>query len=326
MTIQASAAANIALIKYMGKTKVEQNEATNSSLSFTIDSMRTFVELHMTSQKNDSWQALENYHVDLSSKAQERFLNHLSRLKKHFKIKQNFIVKSGNNFPSDAGLASSASSFAALTMAFYKFAEQHNRKEALAHLRLAPGAGDAEVMMELSKLSRAASGSSCRSFFSPWALWKAQGAESIAVPYTDIKYLAIVVEKEKKIVSSSEAHIRVSSSKLFLGRAERAEQRLSELLASFQSKNWRESYEIVWSEFWDMHALFETSNPNFGYMKPKSMQVLNYLREFWTTHQDGPLITMDAGPNIHLLFRADQTALLAQVRKDLGDSFLLIGD
>ncbi|NJL25701.1 MAG: hypothetical protein HC902_11360 [Calothrix sp. SM1_5_4] len=73
-------------------------------------------------------------------------------------------------------------------------------------------------------------------------------------------------------MSSSEAHLRVTSSALFAGRPERAQRRLRDLQAALLScaggelSAWREVFEICWAEFWDMHALFETSRPSFGYM------------------------------------------------------------
>ena len=50
-----------------------------------------------------------------------------------------------------------------------------------------------------------------------------------------------------------------------------------------------------------MHALFETSLPSFGYMTAESVEVLHKVREYWRKHDSGPLVTMDAGANVHLL-------------------------
>ena len=57
-----------------------------------------------------------------------------------------------------------------------------------------------------------------------------------------------------------------------------------------------------------MHALFETSSPSFGYFEPQTLTLLNMAREYWLQNSDGPLVTMDAGPNVHLLWREDQQA------------------
>jgi diphosphomevalonate decarboxylase len=162
----------------------------------------------------------------------------------------------------------------------------------------------------LSRLSAKGSGSSARSFFSPWALWDASGAGPAPLK-KELDHFVVLVEAEKKTVSSSEAHRRVSTSLLIKNRPERAARRLGEFLEVLES-HWQRAYEIAWAEFWDMHALFETSHPPFGYMKPSSLSVLEIVRRFWEKESAGPLATMDAGANVHLLFRPED----ADVREE----------
>ncbi|MEE9452351.1 MAG: diphosphomevalonate decarboxylase, partial [Gammaproteobacteria bacterium] len=157
MKWQASAPSNIALIKYMGKADTQSNTAINDSLSFTLNHLYTRVELEITDNKKDQWQALEGtdlYPIVLNSQSQARFLQHLNFLKQHFNFNQNFMVRSGNNFPVSAGLASSASSFAALTQCATQAICELQQRETLPPATLA-------------QLSQQGSGSSCRSFFSP---------------------------------------------------------------------------------------------------------------------------------------------------------------
>jgi diphosphomevalonate decarboxylase len=292
--IEASAPSNIALIKYMGKTAASGNLPTNASLSFTLEHLRSFVTLE-PAETRDEWRPLEGLPVlALSDTGREKFLAHFARLKGHWQIPGFYNVRSGNNFPSDCGLASSASSFAALTRATYELARCLER------------VGEVSPV-ELSRLSRGGSGSSCRSLFSPWALWRGEGAEPLTIDWP-LQHAVIVVHGGKKAVSSSQAHARVSSSLLFEGRPERAEIRLQTLIAALKGRRWQECFELCWAEFWDMHALFETSQPAFGYMTEESLKVLRQLREVWTQTGDGPVVTMDAGANIHLLLRPEQTA------------------
>jgi diphosphomevalonate decarboxylase len=298
--VEASAPSNIALIKYMGKTAVSGNLPTNASLSYTLEHLRSFVTIEEA--KEDDWRPLAGLpELQLSQHGREKFLNHFKKLKAHWEIPGNHLLRSANNFASDCGLASSASSFAALTLATHELALRSGRK--------------AESAVELSKLSRLGSGSSCRSFFSPWALWRSEGAESVALN-VQLEHAVILAGEEKKAVSSSEAHKRVTSSLLFEGRTARAEARLQALIASLQAGAWRESFELCWSEFWDMHALFESSRPSFGYMNGESVRILNHLRGIWEKSGDGPLVTMDAGANVHLLFRAEQAAQAEAWLKD----------
>ncbi len=308
MKWSAEAPSNIALIKYMGKTDASSNVPSNASLSYTLGGLRTRVELESSAQ--DQWQELSEWPVKLSEKSKERFLKHFQFLKKTFEVDGSFTVRSGNNFPSDCGLASSASSFAALTLAVFEMAKDQSSNKAMI---------ESLSLEDLSALSRQGSGSSCRSLFSPWALWKSEGAESIKFPYDLLLHDVLILEEEKKAVSSSEAHKRVTSSALFVGRVERAETRLKDLAAALNLKQWANAFEITWAEMWDMHALFETSNPSFGYMTGASVDALHAVKDFWQEQGDGPLVTMDAGPNVHLLFRPDQKAFRDELGKRLAN-------
>jgi diphosphomevalonate decarboxylase len=167
----------------------------------------------------------------------------------------------------------------------------------------------------MSRLSRSGSGSSCRSFFAPWSLWRSEGGEGAHLDL-NLDHAVILVEDRAKEVSSSEAHVRVTGSRLFEGRKRRAEERLDQFCKALQTGAWKEAYEICWAEFWDMHALFETSSPPFGYMQPGTIEVLNHLRAIWKATGDGPLVTMDAGANVHVLLRNDQRAAAKAWLKD----------
>jgi diphosphomevalonate decarboxylase len=311
MTVQASAPSNIALIKYMGKIEGTGNQPTNSSLSWTLENLRSFVRITAKPElEKDQWAPLTDVgmvDMHLGEKSIARFLKHFENLKNEFGIQGHFLLESGNNFPSDCGLASSASSFAALTMAATEiFAEMGNEK-----------AQDLSIL-EKAELSRKGSGSSCRSFFGPWALWFREGVRPLEFPMSPLLHQVIIVESEAKAVSSSEAHKRVTTSPLFENRTHRAEQRLANLIDVFRhdgtkKENWKAAFQIIWDEFRDMHQLFETSEPSFSYFTPGTNEVLGYLQSLWNQRHDGPLVTMDAGANVHLLYRQDQRELAREI-------------
>lgn len=302
----AQAPSNIALIKYMGKKDDMLNIPINASLSYTLNKLLSSVQLETISHHQDEWEPLNIPGAppfELSQSAQNRFLNHLTRLKKQFNYDGCFLVRSSNNFPKSSGLASSASSFAALTKCAVL---------ALSELTDTPVLS----VEEQAKLSRKGSGSSCRSFFAPWALWREQTVEAIKLPYTDLIHQVIVISHDEKKVSSSEAHQRIHTSKLYPLRAEQAEQNLKTLLNAFESKDWESAYQICWREFHEMHELFETCTPPFTYMTEKTNQALNTLQDLWAREGDGPIITMDAGPNIHILYRSQQARLASAFTKE----------
>lgn len=314
MKWSASAPANIALIKYMGKLDGSKNLPLNASLSYTLDHCRTFVEIEISETGSDSWQPLEipkSSPMQLSERGKSRFLEHLHFIKNHFNFSGAFIIKSANNFPADCGLASSASSYAALTLAACTAIASIKQLQPLS-------------TVEMARLSQAGSGSSCRSFFEPWCIWQENTVAPIDFAYQKLLHQVVIVDNEKKSVSSSEAHKRVQSSALYIGRKQRAEARLSALLVALSTKNWRDAYTLCWQEFWDMHALFETAAEPFSYMTAGSIEILTKVRQIWQKFADGPIATMDAGANVHLLFREEQFDLAKLFNDTITSDFKII--
>ncbi|RME17755.1 MAG: diphosphomevalonate decarboxylase [Bdellovibrio sp.] len=294
-----TAPSNIALIKYMGKT--EGNVPTNPSLSYTLESYLSGVCIQeVQDAEKDCWVPLKKegwLPVSLTPFAQDRYLSHWQFLKSYWDIEGHYRIASANNFSMSCGLASSASSFAALTKCAYEVAKVRGRN-------FKPLSSE-----ELAALSRKGSGSSCRSFFSPWAYWDKEHVEAYSCSFNQLLHQVVLLDSRVKEVSSSEAHQRVRSSLLFSNRVERAHQRCQELKESLEKGLWKEAFQLCWEEMWDMHTLFETARPSFGYMNGKAVDFLHFVRRFWKKRGDGPLVTMDAGPNVHLLFREDQKGI-----------------
>lgn len=324
----SSAPSNIALIKYMGKSSTELNQATNSSISYTLSHLKSEVSLKLTETLQWDWSSDSQgaYPLELSDSGKMKFIMHWERCMKRLApgfqaLKKGIQITSINNFPSDCGLASSASSFAALTLVSYQMFKD---------LKLLEREWSLE---DLAQLSREGSGSSCRSFFNSWVYWSGQEVRSIINPsnenpWSDLLHMVVIVDEKKKKVSSSEAHKKVMTSALFEGRVHRAEQRAQQLEFILNSSHsiklnqiplnlWTTLFELSWAEFWDMHSLFETSKPPFYYMSPKSLLALRFFQNDWNVLCDGPVITMDAGPNIHLLYRSDQMELRKKHRAHL---------
>ncbi len=300
------APANIALIKYMGKADSEKNLPGNPSLSYTLNDLLSNVSLEQYPGKKDFWEPLHTPGLpefNLSDEAQARFLKHLAFLKDAFNYTGAFIVRACNNFPHSSGLASSASSFAALTKCAVLALSE------LTHAPLPP----TEIQ---AAWSRVGSGSSCRSFFSPWALWDGDQVSGIDLPFEHLIHEVIIISHEVKEVSSSLAHQRVKTSPLYQHREQRACDNLKTLLVALQSQQWHDAYEICWREFQDMHALFTHCAEPFSYMNERTMHVLSDLQLLWEREGDGPIVTMDAGPNVHVLYRPDQIEMARRFKQD----------
>ncbi|MDR1334286.1 MAG: hypothetical protein LBJ71_03645 [Holosporaceae bacterium] len=295
----SEAPSNVALIKYMGKLKTSKSimEPCNISLSYTLHHLWTKVSLEICPYKdrfiND---------VGLHQKSIDRFVLHLKQIKNFFQYNGFFLIRSVNNFPHSAGIASSSSSFAALTKC---------AMSALCDLNGVP----LPSATQMSKISQMSSGASCRSFFSPWSVWDHTGAKPLSLKINELNHDLILIDRSVKKVSSSEAHTLVKSSPLFRERPLRAQQRFNNLVDALNNNRWDDIHGICWEEFMDIHQLFETSSPSFSYMQPKTLSVLEEIRQFYKANNDGPIVTIDAGPNIHLLWRKDQNELRNDLKK-----------
>lgn len=295
----AFAPSNIALIKYMGKRS--DNVAANVSLSYTLPKFMTTVTLELNDIDRDVFKNAGDF-----SKP-DRFLSHLACVKKLMGFRKTFTIFSQNNFPASAGIASSASSFAALTLcAFKSICEIMQTKMPSASY--------------MSGVSRIASGSSCRSFFAPWCVWSNDTAKQADLPELNLQHDLVLIDAGRKKISSSTAHKLVQTSLLMKGRKERAEIRCKKLMSALKAGAWEDAYQICYAEFSDMHALFSTSCPHFGYITSRTMIVLEEIQRFWDKNRDGPIVTIDAGPNIHLLWRSDSENLRSMLKKALIDS------
>lgn len=303
---RSEAPSNIALIKYMGKKDHETNLPANSSLSYTLNKLKTIVSLELIEDQHDTWQPLVDKiiptSIDLSTDAQARYIKHLNFLKDLYKVKSSFIIRSNNNFPQSCGIASSASSFAALTKcALTALSDLTNTEK--------------PSIDEQANLSRCGSGSSCRSFFAPWALWDEDGVCNINLPYPELHHEVVIINNKPKHISSSTAHKLIQTSPLYKDRNKRAENNLQILLTALNHEDWHLAYEVCWEEFQDMHNLFLTCSESFSYLNQDNKDILNKLQEFWRSEKDGPIITMDAGPNIHLLYRPDQLEIAEIIKQ-----------
>ncbi|MCY4322035.1 MAG: hypothetical protein OXC37_06520 [Bdellovibrionaceae bacterium] len=307
-----------------------KNFAINSSLSYTLKHFVTSVHIE-SSQYKDSWEpykenpfknknlyrSSKNLSMDffLSNVEQRKFLNFFQFLKRFFMISGYYTISSQNNFPKSIGSASSASSFSALTLAVYKLAREKSS--------LPPDKFKQIKVQELAHLSRVGSGSACRSLFSPWCLWEGYKINSLEYSWNHLLHQLILIDSKNKKISSTKAHHKIETSPQFLKRADRANKRLLALKASLNLEDWKTSFKICYEEFLDIHSLFESSKPPFSYRVKQTQKVLDYITQFWEKYKDGPLVTMDAGSNIHLFYRENQSKHREQILQDLSDFTIL---
>ena len=336
LRVITEAPSNIALVKYMGKKDAKRNIPDNPSLSLTLSSLKTIVELCVEEGPSEtlwvselpSWPGGCPGEVPkLSDLGVQKVLRHVERVKRRLPEwyaewglplhsarfeRSRILLKTANTFPEASGIASSASSFAALTLAVgaafcssrEAFDEAWEQKGTL--LRRA-----------FAQISREGSGSSCRSFEGPWVEWSEECAELVTdSQLNDLAHFVVLIKTDPKKVSSSEAHLRIKTSPLWQGRVARTQDRVMRLKQALHQGKIEDASVIAWDEAWEMHSLFHTSEKPFTYWEPGTMVGLKYFSEPKDSWPSMPIVTLDAGPNLHVLvLKKDQQYWRAQLRE-----------
>jgi diphosphomevalonate decarboxylase len=316
--ITAKAPSNIALVKYMGKVSVEGNLPANGSLSMTLDSLCTLArvrrgraglqwnaDLFSGHEKVGSFPAIV---PALSENGRQRILRHAQRVLEEapqvlaahgleVRLPEGLELGAANTFPAASGIASSASSFAAVT-----WSVAASLVESFDEFQKA-WSDSISLKRALASISRKGSGSSCRSMEGPFVRWEGEAAWRVdGVQLPEMTDLVLLAGKEEKEVSSSDAHKRVLSSPLWQGRVERVAHRLEQVQSALRNGDFMALSNTVWEESWEMHSLFHTSKPPFTYWLPRSLELLRFLmKPESAVGLAPPVVTMDAGPNVHLL-------------------------
>lgn len=301
MRATAIAPSNIAFVKYWGKKDEKLRIPTNGSISMNLSNLTTTT----TVEFSDS---LKRDEVTIDGQRQlhevARVSHHLDRIRKLVHLKSFANVVSKNSFPSKTGLSSSASGFAALTLA------------AVA------AAGVKLTEKELSMLARLGSGSACRSIPNGFVEWIAGDshetsfAHSIFPPdYWNIVDVVTIISKRKKDVPTSVGMKSIYTSKFFTTRMSHMEEKIERVKVLMRKKDFQVFGELVESEALEMHAIMMTSNPPLLYLTPETITLINKL---WQWRKDGLPVyfTLNTGQDVHLICEEkDHEEVIKQVKK-----------
>lgn len=294
---EAFAPANIALCKYWGKRDKSLNLPVNASLSVSLGQLgsRTCI----TSAKTDEvWLNGELQAADEEFASKALTFVDLFRGEKGQAVK----IDTRNSIPTAAGLASSASGFAALMLAINEY----------YGFKLAP-----EV---LSAFARIGSGSASRSIFTGFVQWhmgiREDGMDSHAEPleqdWSDLRLGLLTLTEEAKSVGSRAGMTRtVDSAHLYQSWPLQAATDLQKLHQAINDKDFELLGATAEHNALSMHATMIASWPPLLYWQPESVATMQHI---WQLREQGlPLyFTMDAGPNIKLLFEAQHQSAVAQ--------------
>ncbi len=281
---------NIALVKYWGKHGKQLPQ--NPSISFTLSECRS--ETFLTYEKADKF----GFQFFFEGKENPAFGAKIEKFLLDYQVFFPFInqlnlkVESRNTFPHSSGIASSASSMSAFVMCLLDI------EYWLARIERQRAGIFSVVPQKASYFSRLASGSACRSVYPKMALWGVTEAyngssDEYAVPlendihpvFKTFRDSILIVSSEKKSVSSRAGHGLMEGNPYAPARYAQANENI---------KNESEALQL--------HALMMCSNPSFILMKPNTLHIIEKVRNFRNETHIPLCFTLDAGPNVHLLY------------------------
>jgi len=286
-TSTAIAHPNIALIKYWGNKNQILRIPVNGSISFNLDRLFTKTQVSFDSELTADILFING--IETTGSGLSRVVSFLN-IVREIAGKQIFAqVNSENNFPVGTGIASSASAFAALSLAASN----------------AIGLNISEK--ELTCLARRGSGSASRSIPDGFVEWfpGETDSDSFAVSiapstYWDLVDLVAVVSHEHKKVGSTAGHELANTSPLQSARVEDANRRLDIVRKAIINRDFQAMAEMVELDSNMMHAVMMTSSPALMYWENTSISIMKNVQK-WRASGIPVCYTMDAGPNVHVI-------------------------
>lgn len=298
--------ANIAFIKYWGVRNQALTLPYNGSLSMNLDRCLTTTEVvfdEALAQDEAVLTLFGQQPGQAAGRPYERVVAQLDRLRALAGVTTRARVASANNFPSDAGIASSAAAFAALTLA---------------------GAAALGLQLDERRLSiltrQSGSGSACRSIPTGFVEWLSPPdatddesyALSIATPdHWALADVVAVVDPGAKKIGSAENHLLATSSPYFATRLATLPERLRLARHAVLARDLATLGHAIEADTVSMHAVCMTSSPPSFYWNGGTLDVIHAVRGW---REDGleSYFTIDAGPNVHVICHERDAATVAK--------------
>ncbi len=301
MKVTAQAPSNIAFVKYWGRKDEVLRLPENGSISMNLSTLLTTTTVEFGDFEND--------HVSFNGKIEElennRAIKHIDRIRKLANIHKKVKIITENNFPTGTGLSSSASGFAALTLAGVSAAGLKLSKK------------------DLSILARQGSGSACRSIPDGFVEWRDGNTseESYAqsvfpADYFQIADVIAVVSTEKKFLATSEGQKSARSGIFFEKRLEGIPEKINKVKKLIEEKNFSEFGDIIEREALEFHSILFTSNPPLFYWTPGTVAVMKYVQSL---RREGLecYFTINTGQDVHVICRSEDAEKISEKLKEL---------
>ncbi|PJF44537.1 MAG: diphosphomevalonate decarboxylase [Phototrophicales bacterium] len=301
MKATSRATSNIAFVKYWGRINEQLRLPMNGSISMNLAAATTTTTVEFDPKLEFDY--IHPQSLQLNEKQATRVFQHIDRIRKLAKIDMRAMVATQNNFPMGAGIASSASAFAALTVA------------------AATAAGLELDTRELSILARQGSGSACRSVPSGFVEWhygetnEDSYAEQIAPPdHWDIRNLIAITQAEHKTVGSAEGNALVETSPFNAIRVQLAQESMKIIRKAILDRDFTTLGEETEREAIRLHVIAMTSVPMILYWNPVTVRIMQAVMT-WRNEGLESYFTIDAGANVHIIVQGqDADAVETRLR------------
>lgn len=297
---------NLAIIKYWGK--FGRQYPRNASISFTLHNAYTETSLqYEAKQHNGNIQLDFLFEGQTNLKFEQRLHKFLSGITDimPWLTEYKLTIASSNSFPHSAGIASSASAMSALALCLCSMERQITTQPQ----------SEEYFLQRASMIARLGSGSACRSVYPHLAMWGAtslvdEASNDYAIAYNDVVDPVfktfhddiLLVSKSEKSVSSTAGHALMDSNPFADIRYQQAHDNMQLLLKALQKGDVELFGTIAEQEALQLHALMMTSKPSYLLMESNSLEIIKRIRD-WRASTGLPLyFSMDAGPNMHLLY------------------------
>lgn len=296
--------ANIAFIKYWGKSNPKTRVPQNNSISMCLSDLFSVCTVEFDEKYDKDKVQFLNEKV-VKDREIKRIIKVLDRVREKACVSHKAKVATKNNFPKATGIASSASGLSSVTMA------------------AATAVGLELDKKEMSKLARLASGTACRSIPDGFAEWKKgtspknSYAEQIYPPeYWEIVDVVAIVTKKMKKISSTKGHHLADTSPFYKKRIEEIPEKIKKIKSAMKKKDFSEFGQIIEKEALNMHAICMTSQPPILYWEGATMTIMRKVQQ-WRSQGLPVYFTIDAGPTVHVICEKKNSEKIQEKLKEI---------
>jgi len=290
--VTAIAHPNFALIKYWGKADSKSNMPAMSSISLTIDSLTSTTKISINADSpEDIWMLNGKDQDDLGRiNPVLKYLNKISR------NNSGCIIKSENNFPTSAGLASSASGIASLVISYNKLFKVGMSFD------------------QLVKASMIGSGSAPRSLLGGFVFLNIEdqpNSKTILEPEEwPLSIIICITDDKEKIISSREGmEISRKTSPFYQSWLDSNEADIQIAKLAIAEKNIKSLGKVAEKNCFLMHKVMQTSSPQLNYMTERTNNCINEIK---AAREGGVdlFFTVDAGPQVKIICKPEDKELI----------------